>query len=310
MNTQSNAVSESRLEPQAITTSAASTTRPFYWSVRRELWENRSIYLAPLAVAATFFAGFVCTHVHIAAKMRALSNLDAAQRDAIAQPYDVIGGLMMVTGMIVGTFYCLDALYGERRERTILFWKSMPVSDLTTVLSKATIPLVILPLVTIAVGVGTQFLMLIWSSVLLLASGVNPTGLWNQMAFGQMSFLLAYHIVIVHALSPAPIYCWFLLVSAWSRRWPILWAVLPAVVLGGFERLIFHTAHLVNLLLERLSGGGLDSMKAHPNGFPTDPMTQITPARFFASGYLWIGLLIAAVFLGAAVRVRRSRGPL
>jgi ABC-2 type transport system permease protein len=310
MSTQSNAVSESRFEPQAIASTTESPTRPFYWSVRRELWENRSIYLAPLGVAAAFFVGFMGTHIHLAARIRALKNLDpAAQRAAMAQPYDVIAGLMMVTGMIVGAFYCLDALYGERRERTILFWKSMPVSDITTVLSKATVPLIILPLVTSAVGVATQFLMLVWSSVLLLGSGMSVGALWSQMAFPQMAFLLLYHIVTVHALTPFPIYCWFLFVSAWSRRWPILWATLPVVVIGGFERLVFNTSHFANALLDRLSGGGTDSMPM-PNSFPTNPLTQITPVRFLTSPNLWIGLLAAAVFLALAVRVRRSRGPL
>ena len=58
-------------------------------------------------------------------------------------------------------FYCLDALYGERRDRSILFWKSLPVSDLTTVLSKASIPIVVLPLLTFAVTVATQLIMLL-----------------------------------------------------------------------------------------------------------------------------------------------------
>ena len=310
MNTQSNAVTESRLESQAIASTAASPTRPFYWSVRRELWENRSIYLAPLAVAAAFFVGFIATHIHLAARIREVAKLDpAAQRPLIAQPYDVIAGLMMVTGMLVGAFYCLDALYGERRERTILFWKSMPVSDTTTVLSKATVPLIILPLVTWVVGVATQFLMLVWSSVLLLGSGMSPAILWNQISFLQMAFLLLYHLVTVHALAPFPIYCWFLLVSAWARRWPILWATLPVVVIGGFEKLIFNTSHVANILLDRLTGGGTDSMQM-PHSFPTDPVTQITPWRFLSSPNLWIGLLVAALFLAAAVRVRRSRGPL
>lgn len=310
MNAQSNAVTDSQFESRGVASAAESQPRPFYWSVRRELWENRSIYLGPLAVAVAFFVGFVFTHIHVARQFRSLSNLDgAAQRAALAQPYDVLGGLMMVTGMLVGAFYCLDALYGERRERTILFWKAMPVSDVTTVLSKAFVPIVILPLVTSAIGVATEFLMLMWSSVLLLAHGMSIGGLWTEMAFGRMSLLLLYHIVTVHALSPAPIYCWFLLVSAWSKRWPILWATLPVVVVGGFEKLVFHSSVVVNLLLDRLSGGGTDAMTM-PDSFPTDPLTRLTPGRFFSSPSLWIGLLVAALFLALAVRVRRARGPL
>ena len=71
----------------------------------------------------------------------------------------------MLTGIVVSVFYCLDALHGERRDRSILFWKSLPVSDLTTVLAKASIPLVILPLLTFAITVAMQWIMLLISSV-------------------------------------------------------------------------------------------------------------------------------------------------
>ena len=75
----------------------------------------------------------------------------AKQRAAIEMPYDMAAMMMIFTVFIVGVFYCLDALHGERRDRSILFWKSLPVSDLTTVLSKATIPLVVLPLIAFAI---------------------------------------------------------------------------------------------------------------------------------------------------------------
>jgi ABC-2 type transport system permease protein len=94
-------------------------------------------------------------------------------RTAIEVPYDVAAMVLIITAFIVGLFYCLDALYGERRDRSILFWKSLPVSDLTTVLSKATIALVVLPLVTFAVIVATQFVMLLWTSVLLISHGMS-----------------------------------------------------------------------------------------------------------------------------------------
>ena len=87
--------------------------------------------------------------------MRAASALDPAEQPAaLAMPYSIAATLIIVTTLIVGGFYCLDALHGERRDRSILFWKSLPVSDLTTVLSKMTIPLVVLPLVAFAISPG------------------------------------------------------------------------------------------------------------------------------------------------------------
>src|SRR5438132_11749527 len=137
-------------------------TRPMYWSVRRELWENRSLYIAPLAVAGVALLGFLISTIGMPHRRRAVLLLDSArQRALIGKPYDVAAIILIVTAFIVGVFYCLDALHGERRDRSILFWKSLPVSDLTTVLSKASIPMVVLPLVTFAIIVIMQFIMLL-----------------------------------------------------------------------------------------------------------------------------------------------------
>ena len=109
-----------------------SPTRPFYWSVWRELWENRSIYIAPLIVAAVILFGSFVGAFHLAGLRRNALLLDPAhRRAAIEMPYNIAAMMMIFTAFIVGVFYCLDALQGERRDRSILFWKSLPVSDLT-----------------------------------------------------------------------------------------------------------------------------------------------------------------------------------
>src|SRR6476646_2842025 len=93
-------------------------TRPFYWSVRRELWENRSLYLAPLAAADVVLLGFGITAFTLPQRrMNALSLESAAQRAAIELHYDIAAMMVMFTVFIVGIFYCLDALHGERRDR-------------------------------------------------------------------------------------------------------------------------------------------------------------------------------------------------
>ena len=126
-----------------------SATRPYYWSVRRELWEYRSIYIAPLAVAAVYLFGFLISTIHLRAKVRALDP--AKLQAALQQPYDFVALLIMLTTILIAVFYCLEAFQGERRDRSVLFWKSLPVSDLTTVLAKATIPIVIIPLISFGV---------------------------------------------------------------------------------------------------------------------------------------------------------------
>jgi ABC-2 type transport system permease protein len=284
--------------------------RPFYWSVWRELWENRSIYIAPLVAAAVILFGFLISMIHLPNKMRATLALDpASQHEALAEPYDAAAGLLMGTALLVGVFYCLDALHGERRDRSILFWKSLPVSDLTTVLSKASIPLIVLPLLTFAITVVTQWLMLLLSTVVLLMSGVSAATLWTQLSLFQMSLLLFYHLLTVHVLWHAPIYAWLLLVSGWARRAAFLWAALPLVAIYIVEKIAFNTSRFLAMLVHRLSGGGAEAVTA-PGSFPMDPMTHLTPGNFLISPGLWIGLAVAATFLAAAVRLRRNQGPI
>jgi ABC-2 type transport system permease protein len=303
MNTQSNAMNE--FDSPSIAPAALSLTRPLYWSIRRELWENRSIYIAPLAVAGVALFAFTLSSI-VGIWERPL-RLNPAQPQA---PYDMAAGLMMLTGIVVSVFYCIDALHSERRDRSILFWKSLPVSDVTTVLAKASIPLVILPLLTFAITVAMQWLMLLLSSAVVLVSGSSVATLWTNVSFFRMSWLLLYHILTAHALWAAPIYCWLLLVSGWPRRAAFLWAALPLVAIAGVEQIIFHTWHFAALVGSRLLGAAPTVASTSPDVFPTDPMTHIALGSFLGNPGLWIGLAVAAAFLAGAVRLRRYQGPI
>jgi ABC-2 type transport system permease protein len=307
MNTQSNAMPGSS-DSQRIAPAALSATRPLYWSVRRELWEYRSIYIAPLAAAIVFLLGFFISMVSVRHGMHGVSPLDSTQgRDVFATRYELAAALIMGAALIVGIFYTLDALYGERRDRSILFWKSLPVSDLITVLSKFTIPIVILPLLSFAITIATQFIMLLMGSVILLGSGVNIATLWTEASFVHVSLVLLYHLLTVHGLWYAPLYGWLLLVSAWAPRAPFLWAFLPPFVICGVEKVAFNTSHILALLQYRLLGSG-DAMA--PHSAPPDFMATLIPTHFFSTPGLWTGLAVAAVFLFAAVRLRRYQGPI
>jgi ABC-2 type transport system permease protein len=310
MNTESNAIPETPFESQAIAPAVIPASRRMYWSVRRELWESRSIYIAPLAVAALILVGFLIGTMHLPDKMRAALALNPMQqRELIEQPYRFAELLIMATTFIVAVFYCLDALHGERRDRSILFWKSLPVSDLTTVLSKACIPLVVLPLLTFAITVVTQWIMLLMSTAVLLMSGVSAATLWTRLPLFQMSLMLLYHLLAIHALWYAPIFGWLLFVSGWARRMAFLWAALPLLAIGVVEKIAFNTSHFAAMLLYRLSGGP-EGVASTAGSMSMDPLTQLTPGQFLISPGLWIGLAVAASFLAAAVRLRRSRGPI
>src|SRR5437667_4274092 len=184
-----NTMPEASMESQTVQSGVSDpgySTRPFYWSVWRELWENRSLYIVPLIVAVVQVFGFAITTIGLADRRRAVLLLDPAhQQTAIEQPYDLAAAMMIFTVFIVGVFYCLDALHGERRDRSILFWKSLPVSDLTTVLSKATSPLVILPLIVLAIIVCVQLIMVLDTAVVLVFHGMSPVTTWTVVPFFQ-----------------------------------------------------------------------------------------------------------------------------
>jgi ABC-2 type transport system permease protein len=305
MNTQSEAMAP--LEVNVTVPVVIPASRRLYWSVRRELWENRAIYIAPLAVAALFLVAFLIGAIHPPVKMRDAMALDPMRhQDLVEQPYTFAAFLLMGTTLIVAMFYCLEALYSERRDRSILFWKSLPVSDLTTVLAKLSIPLVILPLATFAITIVTQWIMLLLSSALMLARGQSVAALWSHLPLFQMSLMLLFHIVAIHGLQFAPVYSWMLLVSSWARRAPLLWAVLPPLAIGVAENIAFHTSHFA-ALLGYLLGGGPEVVTGKMQMLP---LTPLAVGEFFINPGLWIGLAIAAAFLAAAVRLRRYREPI
>jgi ABC-2 type transport system permease protein len=292
MSTPSNTVPGSPLESQVTVPAVITASRRMYWSVRRELWEHRSIYIAPLAAAAVSLLGF----------LTGLTLSPAHRHESLDTPYGFAAVLIMGTGFIVGIFYSLDALYGERRDRSILFWKSLPVSDLTAVLSKFVIPLVILPLLSFAITVVTQFVML------LLSSGLGVGMLGARMSFFHLSLMLLYHILTVHGLWYAPLYGWLLLVSAWAPRAPFIWAFLPPFVIWGVEKIAFRTSHFLGMLQYRLTGP--EPSTTARSGNLMEVMSALTPLQFFSTPGLWVGLAVAAIFLGTAVRLRRYREPI
>jgi ABC-2 type transport system permease protein len=329
MNTQSNPATEPLLASPAVESAARPQTRPLLWSVRRELWENRSLYIAPVAMAAVYLIAYMISLIWLPNSMRQVwmphstREMEAtlghvlgpeATTAEIAMPYSHAAMLLMLIAFIVGVIYALDALHGERRDRTLLFWKSLPVSDLTTVLAKASIPLLVLPLLVFAVTVTLQQIMRLLAIVVLAVTGAGAATLWARLPLFELEVVTFYGAAVI-ALWHAPIYCWMLLVSGWARRATLLWAVLPPLALAAVENIAFHTSYLGSMLQDRLFGFAASAFDLKDkNGVPIDahfiPLAQLTPGKFLSSPSLWLGLAFAAACLAAAVRRRRSREPI
>src|ERR1700722_7885288 len=308
MPTPSNVVSGT---PPGVGVHAPVTTpQPFYWSVRRELWENRSVYIAPLAVAGLILLSFLLRAAHLPARVRAAEALDIAeQTSSLAMPYVFTALLIMIVSLFVGIFYSLDALHGERRDRSILFWRSLPVSDLTTVLAKFSIPMLVIPAVTFVTILVVQIIMRVLSTMVLAANGMSAAPVWTQVPLSQMSIVLFYGL-LTNAIWYAPIYGWLLLVSAWAKRNTFLWAIFIPFGIAVVEGIVLHSANFLKMVAHRLNSfeSAFDFTPGDNN--PIMSLSQITLGKYLASPGLWIGLAVAAAFLAATVQLRRYRQPI
>ena len=274
------------------------------WSVRRELWENRAVYIAPAAVAVLAFAGFLFHTLRNPAPARVDAKLAVLQ----AIPYSMAASVILLTSWIVAIFYAADALYGERRDRSILFWKSMPVSDGVTVAAKASLPLLVIPLIACLIAFATQLLMLVAASAVRAANGIDPATAWNAWPIARQTVVMLYGTGI-HALWFAPVYAWLLLVSGWARRAPLLWAVVPVIGLAILERIAVGTSWVTSAVNYRVLGAMREGFTKDALRQPITDLSQLDPERFFSNPHLWIGLAIAIGFTVLAVRLRRYREP-
>jgi ABC-2 type transport system permease protein len=169
---------------------------------------------------------------------------------------------------------------------------------------------VILPLVTFAITAMMQWIMLLVSSAVLLGNGLSAAPIWTHASLFEKWLVLLYHFLTVHGLWYAPIYGWLLLVSAWARRAPFLWAVLPPLAVAVAEKIAFNTWHFGTMVSTRMIGGGGGSEEFMTAYLSMDPLMHFSPGAFLMSPGLWIGLAVAAAFLAAAVRLRRYRDPI
>jgi ABC-2 type transport system permease protein len=287
-----------------------SKMRTFYWSVRRELWENPALWVAPLAIEAVVLFGYlVSSHTLPRAVANAAAGIKAAKGHAtLDTPFAVAAAAAMMISFFVAVFYALGALHNERRDRSLLFWKSLPVSDLTAVSAKAMIPLVVLPLVSLAVVAVMHLIMLAAATVALLLNNVDPMNLWTRLPFLQFGLALAWGAVVT-PLWLAPIYGWLLLVSAWAKRAPFLWAAFIPLAIIVVEGIAFRTHHFAALIGDHLAGA-FGAGFVHNAPTPGRPrMPEIDVWGFISNPGLWIGLAVAAAFLAGAVWMRRTREP-
>ena len=298
--------------------------RPFYWSVKRELWENRSLWIAPLVAAGVLLLALIIALIanasHVSEGLQTLAVLPPEKQQMVVNGlYFGIGIVVTIVMNIAVFFYLLDALQGERKDRSVLFWKSMPVSDTTTVLGKVFTAVIVSPAMVLATVVATLIVLLVLATVVLLIGGVNPVNIWANPQLFQMLIASVYTLIAIE-LWYAPVTAWLLFVSSWAKRVAILWAVLTPVAVMLFERVAFSTQYVQDLIVYRLFSGLKTAFVAHSPAprvsagvtveMPHRVWDVLDPVGFMTNPWMWVGLIVAAGFVAAAIWMRRYREPL
>jgi ABC-2 type transport system permease protein len=278
--------------------------------IRRELWEHRALWIAPLSVAGLLLLGAIIGRNGFESGMAALPE----QRRALFGLLVALAALpQFITLGLITSMYAADCLYTERKDRSILFWKSMPVSDSTTVLSKLLLAMVLVPFGVYLVSAATTLLM---SSIYLAREWQSDSGnaLWDLGTWLRIQGL-SLLALIAGTLWYAPITAYLLLLSAWARRSVWLWVILPPLVLAMLERIALGTHHVWDVLVYRLGTvfvhPGLNMPAVAGNGGPNLSLNvlfaNINPMPVFANVDLWLGVLVAALLIVATIRIRQYR---
>jgi ABC-2 type transport system permease protein len=281
--------------------------------IRRELWEHRVLWIAPLVLAALFIAGCI---------VLGGSSLSGFETHGWPRSSPSNGEFGFVMFQLVSTvilfalmsvvifFYLTDCLYAERKDRSILFWKSLPVSDAATVLSKLSVALFVVPLGVFVVALVTNVL-----AFAILWLWIRGTPFLQQfLQWDTLTWLRLHGIlltdVLITALWYAPLAAYQLLVSAWAKSNVFVWTILPPLALSIGEWAVFGTWNIRDVILQRLmfspsQGGATASSAAH--GSVDVMLSQISAVGLLATPALWIGVAVAGLFVFAAIRIRRYR---
>jgi ABC-2 type transport system permease protein len=281
------------------------------WLIRREFWENRAIWVIPAVFGALLILAALFGQVSIP-KL----NSPAEMHEAAGAFQVIVGAMFYVVMSVYATWYLLDCLYADRRDRSILFWKSLPLSDARTVLIKLLVGMILIPLVYFVAADATALIAAFILSIRARAS--LGSALWQADVWWDIQVLWLY-VIVVTATWYLPIAGWLMLVSAWAKRAVMLWSILPPLVAYIFERVFFGTHVIGHTLTRRLTGlpavafngakhvwtqgsGVVDN-----SGLPVRVWNLINPSGFFTSAETWIGAAVGIVFIVGAIQLRMRR---
>lgn len=299
--------------------------------VKRELLDGKNGYLrVPVILAGVTVALLVLSSpfgntFHIEGlENQGITNLGEAaaaleQKEpeqhpaAITLGYWAMSGLTWMALPFVVFFSLLGSLYEERRDRSILFWKSMPVADWQEVAAKLFVPIVIAPLIFLAVTIAAQLLIAMFLSLVVAAQGGPGLVLW-PLAYMVSSWFAMISMYFIHAFWLLPLLAWVLLVSAYANRMPFLWAVLIPVVLIVSEEIFLNTHVLGNWVGTHMGGWLEGAFHGNHREFhsPDEVVRYLLggPQRdalvySLTSLQFWAGLIVSGGIIYATIEKRK-----
>ena len=296
--------------------------------IQRELWEHKALYVAPVVMAGLIVFGFVLSFLTAVFTGNAF-EIVVATGELFGAPASLTGGgvlllapfavLNLVLAAVV-FFYSIDALYAERKDKSILFWRSLPITDTETVVSKFATAIIVAPLVTAAIMIATQVVLLLIATLVITLGGGNAVGLLlGPLPFVQFWILMTW-IFLTASLWFAPVIGWFLLCSAYAKRSVLIWVALPVIVLIMLEGIVMRGTRFARMIGERFTNASISGLSADANlvndeealkalvmSGDIDVLSIIAPVQFLLSPGLWVGLIVAVLFGAGAVYCRRFR---
>jgi len=294
--------------------------------IKREFWEHRSMWVTPAAIASIVVLGTLTTLMFAGdfAKELDLAIFGAQniagdmERKAMLTGFFVMSSpLFLLALMILIVFYTLDSLYAERKDKSILFWRSLPVTDAETVISKLLTALILVPTITLAAVFATHVINLIVTSIWVSMKGGDA----SVLIWGSVSLLDNWFAAIIVMYSAciwmSPFIGWFLFVSGYTKRAPLLMAFLPLILIPMVEGIFLRSAHFAEAVWGRLaqiplfSGIDIEAIfdddRPHLNEEMISLLSTIDLGKFVTSIDTWIGIVVCGLLTTAAIYVRRYR---
>lgn len=304
------------------------TLRPYWMLAKREVWEHKSLWIVPIVVACLAVLGSLYGGVALIVAahqgMITINNIGVVGGDArggLHVAMLAMASLFNVVMLFMVWFYLMDSLYADRKDRSVLFWRSMPVSDTATVLSKVFTGMVTAPAFMFVLVVIAEF---IAGIIFMIAAGIVGVNLFHE-AFYPGTIILTWIVLafalIQQSLWLLPYWGWFLLCSAWAKKLVLAWAVLIPLGAILIELIVFRSHYLSDGIFGHIGRGVMllggysasETQTGFHGGFqmfgpPGQSVINFgSVAHMFALPEMWIGVGIGIIFILGAIWLRRHR---